>query len=93
MSKKSVFTDSDFNSGDGMLTSVWGPALWHSLHTMSFNYPVNPSDEQKQQYYNFFKSLQHVLPCRYCRENYTLNLEKLPLTLATLKNRETFSRW
>ncbi len=46
MSKKSVFTENDFNSGDGMLTSVWGPALWHSLHTMSFNYPVNPSDEQ-----------------------------------------------
>lgn len=93
MSKKSVFTENDFNSGDGMLTSVWGPALWHSLHTISFNYPVNPSDEQKKQYYNFFKSLQHVLPCRYCRENYTLNLEKLPLTIESLKNRESLSRW
>jgi hypothetical protein len=93
MSKKSVFSENDFNSGDGMLTSVWGPALWHSLHTISFNYPVNPSDEQKKQYYNFFKSLQHVLPCRYCRENYTLNLEKLPLTIETLKNRESLSRW
>lgn len=93
MSKKSVFTENDFNSGDGMLTAVWGPALWHSLHTMSFNYPVNPSDDQKKQYYNFFKSLQHVLPCRYCRENYTKNLEILPLTQSTLKNRESFSRW
>ena len=34
-----VFTYTDYNSGDGMLTSVWGPGLWHYLHTMSFNYP------------------------------------------------------
>ena len=20
---------------------VWGPSMWHYLHTMSFNYPVN----------------------------------------------------
>ena len=28
-----------------MLTSVWGPSLWHSLHTISFNYPVKPTKE------------------------------------------------
>ena len=93
MSKKSIFTENDFNSGDGMLTLVWGPALWHSLHTISFNYPVNPSNEQKKQYYAFFINLQHVLPCRYCRENYTLNLKKHPITINTLENRESLSRW
>ena len=35
-----VFNSNDFNSGDGMLTSVWGP-MWHTLHAVSFNYPVN----------------------------------------------------
>ena len=34
--KKRVFTKKDFCSGDGMLTSVWGPSMWHNLHTMSF---------------------------------------------------------
>ena len=43
------FNETDFKSGDGMLTSVWGPSLWHSLHTMSFNYPVNPSLEEKKK--------------------------------------------
>jgi hypothetical protein len=89
----SVFTSEDFNSNDGMLTSVWGPALWHTLHTISFNYPVKPTKEQQEQYYVFFISLKNVLPCKYCRDNYVKNLEKLPLTLKTLKNRETFSRW
>ena len=34
---KKVYDKDDFASGDGMLTSVWGPSLWHYLHTMSFN--------------------------------------------------------
>lgn len=89
----SVFTTKDFNSNDGMLTYVWGPALWHSLHVISFNYPTEPTKEQQEEYKNFFKSLQHVLPCRYCRDNYKQNLKKLPLNSKRLKNRETFSHW
>ena len=27
--KKRVFTKKHYMSGDGMLTSVWGPSLWH----------------------------------------------------------------
>ena len=41
--KGSIFSHDEFNSPDGMLTSVWGPSLWHSLHTISFNYPNNPT--------------------------------------------------
>ena len=37
-----TFKKEDFNSPDGMLTSVWGPSLWHSLHAISFNYPIKP---------------------------------------------------
>jgi hypothetical protein len=88
-----VFKSEDYNSNDGMLTYVWGPALWHTLHTMSFNYPVNPTNEQKQFYYNYFISLKNVLPCKYCRDNYAKNLESLPLTAKKLKNRETLSKW
>ena len=32
-----TFKRKDFYSGDGMLTTVWGPSQWHFLHTMSFN--------------------------------------------------------
>ena len=46
----SVFTADDYNSGDGMLTSVWGPGMWHYLHTMSFNYPINPTPQQKKHF-------------------------------------------
>ena len=90
---KNVFNKNDYNSSDGMLTSVWGPSLWHSLHSISFNYPVNPTKEQKLQYLEFFKSLKHVLPCKYCRENYKKNIKTVPLNMLTMKSRETLSRW
>ena len=95
MSKKfkSVFTEDDFKSPDGMLTYVWGPALWHALHTISFNYPVNPSDKQKEEYKLYFKSLGNVLPCKYCRDNYKLNLKKIPLNKKVFKNRGSLSKW
>jgi hypothetical protein len=91
--KKSPFTEADFKSGDGMMTSVWGPPMWHVLHTISFNYPVEPTEEQKKHYYKYYKNLTNVLPCRYCRENLANNLKKHKLTKATMKNRETLSRW
>jgi hypothetical protein len=48
-----TYTDSDYVSGEGMLTTVWGPSLWHYLHTMSFNYPNNPTQEDKKHYMDF----------------------------------------
>ena len=42
-----TYTKQEYNSNSGMLTSVWGPSLWHFLHTVSFNYPVNPTKKDK----------------------------------------------
>ena len=88
-----VFTDADFNSGDGMMTSVWGPPMWHILHTISFNYPVHPTNQQKKDYYKFYSNLKNILPCRYCRENLANNLIKHPLTIDVFNSRETLSKW
>ena len=82
---KKIFTADDYNSPDGMLTSVWGPPMWHSLHTISFNYPVKPTKEDKDNYYAYFKSLQKILPCRYCRDNLKKNLKTVPLKKSIFK--------
>jgi len=91
--KKKIYTKKHYQSGDGMVTSVWGPPLWHYLHTMSFNYPVKPTAADKRHYKNFILSLRYVLPCRYCRENLSKNLKALPLTNKEMKSRSSFSRW
>lgn len=85
------WTEKQFNSGDGMLTYVWGPPMWHFLHTMSFNYPVHPTTEQKHQYRDFILSLKNILPCGKCRTNLKKNFKIHPLLLKDLENRETFS--
>ena len=91
--KKRVFTKKQYNSGDGMLTSVWGPSMWHYLHTMSFNYPVEPSKENKHYYKEFVKNLQYTLPCKYCRINLKNNFKAHPIKECHMKDRESFSRY
>ena len=93
MRNKNPFNNNDFNSADGMLTSVWGPSMWHSLHTISFNYPVNPSQIEKKNYYKFFMSLRNILPCKYCRLNYVKNIKAVPLNIKTMKSRASLSKW
>ena len=90
---KSVYSEEDYNAGEGMLTTVWGPSMWHFLHTMSFNYPVNPSEEDKKHYMDFVLNLQNVLPCKYCRINLKNNFKAFPLTKEQMKCRESFSRY
>lgn len=91
--KQRVFKKKDFLSGDGFLVSVWGPAIWHYLHIMSFNYPINPTPEDKKHYRDFILNLQNVLPCKYCRMNLKKNLKSHPLTMKEMESRETFSRY
>ncbi len=88
-----MFTDQDYNSNDGMLTAVWGPSLWHVLHTISFNYPTKPSPEDKQKYKDFLLSLGKVLPCKYCRDNFAKNLVETNFSDDVLENRNNFSRF
>lgn len=90
---KKVYSEEHYKSGDGMLTSVWGPSLWHSLHTMSFNYPNNPTQKDKENYKKYIFQLQHVLPCKYCRINLKNNFKQLPLTNKCMESRDTFSRY
>ena len=91
--RKKVFKKKDFYSGDGFLTTVWGPPFWHSLHTISFNYPVKPTTEEKKYYRNYILSLQNILPCGACRKNLKTNLKHLPLTIKHMESRDTFSRY
>lgn len=93
MKKKKIFDENDYKSNDGMLTNIWGPSMWHTLHTISFNYPIEPLQEEKKKYLIFFRSVGDVLPCKYCRINFKKNLKSCPLNISTMKNRLTLSTW
>jgi|UniRef100_A0A6C0IR28 hypothetical protein len=88
-----IYNSDDFNDKNGMLTAIWGPGMWHFLHTMSFNYPTHPSKKQKNEYRDFMLSLKHILPCGKCRDNLAKNYKTMPLTMKYMQNRERFSRY
>tara|TARA_A100001015_G_scaffold321653_1_gene453743 strand:- start:3309 stop:3773 length:465 start_codon:yes stop_codon:yes gene_type:complete len=64
-----------------MHPEVWGPHAWIFLHSITLNYPENPSELQKQKYKEFFNILQYVIPCEKCAYNYGLKLKKNPVNL------------
>lgn len=75
-----------------MNTKEWGPSMWYALHTITFNYPITPTEEQKGHYELFFKSIGNVLPCSYCRTSYKTFYEMIPIK-SYLSSREQLAFW
>lgn len=75
-----------------MNQNIWGPHLWFSLHTMSFNYPLKPTEDDKNNYKNFFINLQEVIPCSVCKKNYKRHLAEHPIQ-DYLINRKSIAYW
>ena len=71
---------------------IWGPHGWKFMHYVSLGFPNNPSEEDKRNYKNFYTSLQHILPCAKCAQNYSHNLKKYPID-NHLGSRDTLIRW
>tara|TARA_B100001248_G_scaffold250540_1_gene224740 strand:+ start:375 stop:818 length:444 start_codon:yes stop_codon:yes gene_type:complete len=76
-----------------MKPEVWGPHAWIFLHSVTFDYPDNPSETKKEQYKVFFESLQNVLPCEICRNHYQENLKRFPINKNVLKSRKNLIEW
>ena len=39
-----------------MHPEIWGPSGWIFLHTITFNYPINPTPEQKIKHKELFEN-------------------------------------
>ena len=72
--------------------NIWGPPAWTFLHTVTYNYPENPTEDDKRNFYNFFDSLQHVLPCEKCKAHYKQNIKKYDLK-NNLGSRQELVKW
>ena len=72
---------------------LWGPHLWKFMHYLTLSYPENPTEEDKDNLYNFFLTIQTVLPCEKCRYNFKSHLEKTPLTEEILADNAKVIKW
>jgi len=60
----------DESKSNGLITKIWGPHFWETLHCASAGYPLEPSDLDKKNYKDFYITIGKVLPCKFCRESY-----------------------
>lgn len=83
------------NENNGLVTAVWGPALWTSLHSITFGYPIQPTEEQKNDYKQLFTLIGKTMPCKYCRESYSHFIITEPTILndTVMTNRQTLTKW
>jgi len=86
----------DDNKNNGLITKIWGPSMWESLHSIAFGYPIEPTCEQKKNYKDFFTNLMNVLPCKFCRDSYKEFItieEDTILRDEDLASRKTITKW
>jgi FAD-linked sulfhydryl oxidase len=68
----------------------WGPKMWYSIHCIAKFYPCKPDASKKQSALMFFESLEDMLPCKKCRENYASYIKEHP---PALSSRAALTRW
>ena len=61
---------SEYTSGNGISTDVFGPASWFLLYCIAANSPIDPSPTAKARSLEFLKSFQGILPCLKCRQSF-----------------------
>lgn len=83
------------NKNNGLITKIWGGPGWTFNHAVTFGYPIEPTDQHKKDYKNYFISLGNVLPCKFCRESYQkfITTGDSALTDEALSSREALTRW
>ena len=75
-----------------MQTTTWGSSAWEYLHSITFNYPIKPTDIDKKKHLLYFKLVGELLPCNICRESYKLFTKYLHLKYY-LADRNAITYW
>jgi hypothetical protein len=71
---------------------VWGPHGWKFMHAVALAYPENPSAEEKKAAFQFFTSLEYMLPCESCKQNFRKEIAAMPL-IPALESKQTLNEW
>ena len=72
---------------------IWGPNAWFFLESVTMGYSTDPTYEEKKAAENFFLSLEHMIPCEKCRNNYKKHLKLHPLNENVLSSRDNLFMW
>lgn len=74
------------------LPEVWGPHFWFVMRCVANDFPDKPTVNDKHHVKEFYGSLQYVLPCDKCRNNYKKHCAKFPID-HWLENKMRLCKW
>ena len=75
-----------------MESKIWGPSAWLFLHSVTLNYPTNPTLKNKKIYMDFFNILPNILPCDICNQNLKKHFKQYPIKFY-LDSKESLTKW
>ena len=75
-----------------MNPNIWGPHLWYQMHMKTFDYPSNPTQEDKNKIREYFRSIVDLLPCENCKQHYLRYLQNRPIRYH-YDNRDELINW
>lgn len=76
-----------------MKPDIWGPTTWTLLHSITLEYPENPTKDDKENIKNFINCFGKILPCEKCRINFKSHIEEIPLNDNILNSKKNFIKW
>jgi len=71
-----------------MNTNFWGPDGWALMHAIANNCRENNAAEQEVK--DFFRVIQYLLPCKYCRKSLSEFYKSRPIDTT---NRSKLTKW
>lgn len=80
------------NNIDHFHPSIWGPHYWVFLHTISLNYPKNPSKSIKKKYYDLMTNFSMFIPNSEISTFFDELLNQYPIS-PYLDSRNAFVKW
>lgn len=57
------------------MSAIWGPLGWMTLHSISVNYPDNPTEIEKKICYRFLEMFTETITCHICKTHFLRMLQ------------------
>lgn len=70
----------------------WGTSLWKGMHTCSFAYPDNPTEDDKHHFESMILGIQSFLPCPKCQRHFAQMLQEHPIQ-DVWHSRDALTQW
>lgn len=67
------------NDDNKTKTKYWGNQMWEMMHTYSYLYPKNPTNEMQENAKSFYESMYDIVKCEKCKKSIQDYIENNPI--------------